>query len=80
MRGTFFIALAILAGCLSFLPPLPAQEKLTVGVTNLEGAKIPLPLGKEAGLFAKRGLDVEIVRVSPGTTAIPKLLDRKSVV
>jgi len=74
MRRIFLSLFAILAGCLGFAPPAPAQERLTVGYTNLEGAKIPLPLGKEMGLFAKRGLDLEIVRVSPGYTAIPKLL------
>jgi NitT/TauT family transport system substrate-binding protein len=51
-----------------------AQEKLVVGYTNLQSAKMPVALGKEAGLFAKHGLDVDLVRVTPGNTAIPKLL------
>jgi len=51
-----------------------AQEKLVVGYSNLQSSKIPLPIARDAGLFAKRGLDVELVRVTPGNTAVPKLL------
>lgn len=65
--GGFVFALA-LAGATQ------AQEKLIVGYSNLQSAKMPVSLGKEAGLFAKHGLDVELVRVTPGNTAIPKLL------
>jgi NitT/TauT family transport system substrate-binding protein len=51
-----------------------AQEKLVLGYTNLQSAKMPVALGKEVGLFAKHGVDLELVRVTPGNTAIPKLL------
>lgn len=57
-----------------FPPSTQAQEKVVLGYTNLQSAKIPVPLGKEAGIFTKHGLDLELVRVSPGHTAIPKLL------
>lgn len=72
MHGrAFFAALALgLAAC----GPGQAQEKLVLGYTNLQSAKMPVALAKEAGLFAKHGLDVDLVRVTPGTTAIPKLL------
>jgi NitT/TauT family transport system substrate-binding protein len=56
------------------LQPVQAQEKLVLGYTNLQSAKIPVPLGKEAGLFAKHGLELELIRVTPGHTAVPKLL------
>jgi len=55
-------------------PRTQAQERLVLGYTNLQGAKMPLPLGKDAGIFSKHGLDLQLIRVSPGHTAIPKLL------
>lgn len=51
-----------------------AQEKLVLGYSNLQSSKIPVPIAKDAGLFAKYGLDVEMIRVTPGNTAVPKLL------
>jgi len=54
-----------------------AQEKLVVGYTNLRSAKIPVPVGKEAGIFSRHGLDLKLVRARPGRTAIPKLIAGK---
>ncbi len=51
-----------------------AQERLVLGYSNLQSAKIPVAIAKDTGLFAKHGLDVEMIRVTPGTLAIPKLL------
>jgi NitT/TauT family transport system substrate-binding protein len=51
-----------------------AQERLVLGYSNLQSSKIPVPIAKEAGLFAKYGLDVEMIRVTPGNLAVPKLL------
>ncbi len=51
-----------------------AQEKLVLGYSNLRSSKIPIPIAKDAGLFAKHGLEVEMIRVTPGNTAVPKLL------
>jgi NitT/TauT family transport system substrate-binding protein len=50
-----------------------AQEKLVIGYTNFQSAKMPLPLAKEAGLFAKHGLDVTLVQ-TPGNAGVPKLV------
>jgi NitT/TauT family transport system substrate-binding protein len=66
--GAFVVVLALAVAAAR------AQERLILGYTNLQSAKMPVALGKEAGLFAKQGLDVELVRVTPGNTAIPKLL------
>lgn len=70
--------LRLLVGALVACFLLPAvtvaQEKLVLGYTNFQGAKIPVPVGKEAGLFGKHGLELAFVRVTPGHTAIPKLL------
>ena len=46
-----------------------AAEKLVVGYTNLRSAKMPVPLAKEAGLFAKQGLDVTLV-LEPGRVLV----------
>lgn len=51
-----------------------AQERLVLGYSNLQSSKIPVPIAKEAGLFSKHGLDVEMIRVTPGNLAVPKLL------
>lgn len=51
-----------------------AQERLVLGYSNLQSSKIPVPIAKDAGLFAKHGLDVEMIRVTPGNLAVPKLL------
>jgi NitT/TauT family transport system substrate-binding protein len=68
-----FIALLFAGLLLALAAPAHAQEKLTVGYTNFQSAKMPLPLAKEAGLFAKHGLDVTLVQ-TPGNAGVPKLI------
>lgn len=51
-----------------------AAETLTLGYTNLRGAKVPVPLGVEEGVFARHGIELTMVPVSPGTLGVPKLL------
>lgn len=75
LRFSLFGGLAL--GLALAAPAAQAQEKLVLGYTNLQSAKMPVPLGKEAGIFAKHGLDLELVRVTPGNTAIPKLLSEE---
>jgi NitT/TauT family transport system substrate-binding protein len=50
-----------------------AQERLILGYTNFQSAKMPVPLAKDVGIFARHGLDVAMVR-TPGNTAVAKLL------
>lgn len=72
MKGRLFsavLALGIVAAAAA-----RAQDKLVLGYTNLQSAKMPVVLTNEAGLFAKHGLNVELIRITPGTAAIPKLL------
>jgi len=66
----FFLSLFILA----FTAASEAAETLRVGYTNAEGAKIPVFIAKEQRIFDKHGLDVRLVRVSPGRLAVPRLL------
>ena len=51
-----------------------AADKLTLGYTNLNGAKVPVPLGVDEGIFAKQGIELRMLLVSPGTQGVPKLL------
>jgi NitT/TauT family transport system substrate-binding protein len=49
-------------------------ETLTLGYTNLRGAKVPVPLGVEEGIFTRHGIELKMAPVSPGTLGVPKLL------
>jgi len=51
-----------------------AAETFTLGYTNLRGAKVPVPLGIEDGIFARFGIELKMAPVSPGTLGVPKLL------
>jgi len=56
-----------------------AAETLVLGYTNLRGAKVPVPLGVDEGIFARHGVDLKMVPVSPGTLGVPKLLSGEIV-
>jgi NitT/TauT family transport system substrate-binding protein len=49
-------------------------ENILLGYDNAEGAKIPLFVGKEAGVFEKYGIALTVERVSPVKLGTPKLL------
>jgi NitT/TauT family transport system substrate-binding protein len=51
-----------------------AAETFTFGYTNLRGAKVPVPLGVDEGIFARHGIELRMVSVSPGTLGVPKLV------
>jgi ABC-type nitrate/sulfonate/bicarbonate transport system substrate-binding protein len=51
-----------------------AAETLTLGYTNLRGAKVPVPLGVEEGIFTRHGIELKLAPVSPGTLGVPRLL------
>jgi NitT/TauT family transport system substrate-binding protein len=52
--------------------------KLTVGYSSTASAEIPAWLAKEMGIFAKNGLDVQLVYFRGGTTATMALLSRQT--
>jgi len=52
----------------------PAAETFVLGYTNLRGQKAPVPLGVDEGIFARHGILLKLVPVSPGTLGVPKLL------
>jgi ABC-type nitrate/sulfonate/bicarbonate transport system substrate-binding protein len=51
-----------------------AAETFTLGYTNLRGAKVPVPLGVDEGIFARHGIELKFAPVSPGTLGVPKLV------
>jgi NitT/TauT family transport system substrate-binding protein len=59
------------------IPVSQAAETLMLGYTNLRGAKVPVPLGVDEGIFARHGIELKMVPVSPGTLGVPKLLARE---
>lgn len=72
----------ILALCLS-LPLWSANgfaqlAKLTVSYSSIAAANLPLWLAKDAGLFAKNGLDVQLVYIRGGTTVMMTLLSMET--
>jgi NitT/TauT family transport system substrate-binding protein len=49
-------------------------DNILLGYDNAEGAKIPLFVGKETGVFEKYGIGLTVERVSPVKLGTPKLL------
>jgi NitT/TauT family transport system substrate-binding protein len=69
-KFTRAVALVLLAGGLATATPALAQTKLTFGASaGVTTAVQPLYYALNAGLFKKRGLDVEIVKMTDDTTA-----------
>ncbi|HXG50947.1 MAG TPA: ABC transporter substrate-binding protein [candidate division Zixibacteria bacterium] len=68
---------AVLAAVLTWVAAAPAQEKLekvNVGYSAQAGAFAPIWITKEAGLFRKNGLDVNLVFIPGGPTAAAAML------
>ena len=61
---------------LLFPAALCAQRaaNLTVGYVGIDGPQLPVWMAKEAGIFQKNGLEVELVNFTGGPTAIAALL------
>jgi NitT/TauT family transport system substrate-binding protein len=68
---------ACLALLLSILGSAPAQAQLTklsVGYSAISGDALPAWIAKDAGIFEKNGLDVQLVFFTGGTTAVMALV------
>ena len=52
--------------------------KMTVGYSAIAAGHLPAWVAKEAGIFAKNGLDVQLVYVRAGTTVVKALLSNQS--
>jgi len=65
---------ALLIALVIFAGPAAGAETLRLGYTNAQGAKIPVFVGRDRGVFEKYGLELRLLRVSPGRLAVPQLL------
>jgi len=75
MRKTFFAAIATLFLSTSFGTPADAQTtRLNVGYSAASADQLPAWVAKDTGLFAKNGLDVQLIFFTGGTTAILALV------
>lgn len=55
--------------------PAPAQPtKLNVGYSAISGDQLPAWVAKDAGIFQKNGLDVQLIYFTGGTTAVMALI------
>ena len=64
---------------ISFYSVVSAQlTKMTVGYSAIDFPHLPAWLAKETGIFAKNGLDVQLVYVRAGTTAVMALLSKET--
>ncbi|HEY2987446.1 MAG TPA: ABC transporter substrate-binding protein [Candidatus Binatia bacterium] len=68
----FFLATALVVLAIGSIAH--AAETFTLGYTNLRGQKVPVPLGVDEGIFARHGIVLKLVPVSPGTLGVPKLI------
>ena len=73
---------AILAASLflifSFSVASAQPIKLTVGYGSVSAAQFPAWMAKDAGIFAKNGLDVQLVFFKGSTTAVMALVSRET--
>src|SRR5215510_5057525 len=63
---------------LSFTVASAQPTKITVGYSSIAAGQLPASVAKEAGIFAKNGLDVQLVYLRAGTTATMALLSRQT--
>lgn len=55
-------------------PALAQLTKLNVGYSAISGDQLPAWIAKEAGIFQKNGLDVQLIFFTGGTTAVMALV------
>jgi len=63
---------------LSFSAASAQLTKLIVGYSNIAAGSLPAWMGKEAGIFRKNSLDVQLVYLRGGTTTVMALLSRET--
>src|SRR4051794_21038543 len=55
-------------------PPAMWPQKITIAYSSISGSQMPLYLAAENALYAKHGLDVEVVYVASGTSTMQSLV------
>src|SRR3970040_380169 len=71
------ISLAVFTLALLIFPTAPVHAQLTrinVGYSAISGDALPAWVAKDAGIFERNGLDVQLVFFTGGTTAVMALV------
>ena len=79
LAGGMFVVIAWLffpAGAYSAATPERPLEKLTIAYSSVSGNMAPLWITQERGFFRKNGLDVQIVFIESGSTAVQSLSNK----
>src|SRR2546426_8517952 len=72
---SFTVAIFFLALLVFWNNPVPAQlTRINVGYSAISGDALPAWIAKDAGIFEKNGLDVQLVFFTGGTTAVMALV------
>ncbi|MSP41551.1 MAG: ABC transporter substrate-binding protein [Deltaproteobacteria bacterium] len=75
IKNISFVALTFLFSQLSLVADTPAQmTRLNVGYSAVSADQLPAWVAKDAGIFAKYGLDVQLIYFTGGSTAILALV------
>jgi NitT/TauT family transport system substrate-binding protein len=75
VRKLSFVIVALLLTQLCLAPKAPAQmTRLNVGYSAVSADQLPAWVAKDAGIFAKYGLDVQLIYFTGGSTAILALV------
>lgn len=76
MKFRSFLAVSFFFLLLPFgqSPAIAQSLKVTVGYSAISGEQLPAWIAKEAGIFQKNGLDVQLIYFTGGTTAILALV------
>lgn len=75
MKRTMAVAIYFLALVVLWSHPAAAQmTRINVGYSAISGDAMPAWVAKDAGIFEKNGLDVQLVFFTGGTTAVMALV------
>ena len=74
-RRAFFCAFGYLTSLVFLISPAAAQlTRLNVGYSAVSADQLPAWVAKDTGIFARNGLDVQLIFFTGGTTAILALV------
>ena len=51
-----------------------AADRVRLGYSSITANRLPLWLGQEAGIFARHGIDAELLLIPSGTTGVQALV------
>jgi NitT/TauT family transport system substrate-binding protein len=75
LRTPRFVSFVLLLALICSAAPAAGQmSRLNVGYSAISADQLPAWVGKEAGIFQKNGLDVQLIFFTGGTTAILALV------